>query len=226
MPRTKLTSLLGAPLEFVSGGVDWRSQTLITVSNSEGEKSVLISPRGLQLVKASDYVMAPKERIISTSNKVKDAISIGVKVSGWALVSVMIAFAGVSTLGLVDARVVLTESMSPSINAGDVVIATPPDRKTPQIGDVVVYTGKKFDGTEVAPFAHRIIGGDSANGFVVKGDNNPEADVQKPTVADIEAVVLFTIPLLGKLLSPQVLILLLVAGFGIWLIVDAFRDEE
>jgi signal peptidase I len=226
VPRTKLTTLLGAPLEFVSGGVDWRSQTLITVSSSEGEKSVLISPRGLQLVKASDYVMAPKERIISTSNKVKDAISIGVKVSGWALVSIMIAFAGVSTLGLVDARVVLTESMSPSINAGDVVIATPPDRKTPQMGDVVVYTGKKFDGTEVAPFAHRIIAGDSVSGFVVKGDNNPEADVQKPKVADIEAVVLFTIPLLGKLLSPQVLILLLVAGFGIWLIVDAFRDEE
>jgi signal peptidase I len=224
--RTKLATLLGAPLEFISGGVDWRSQTLITVSNSEGEKSVLISPRGLQLVKASDYVMAPKERIISTSNKVKDAISIGVKVSGWALVSVMIAFAGVSTLGLVDARVVLTESMSPSINPGDVVIATPPDRKTPQIGDVVVYTGKKFDGTEVAPFAHRIMAGDSVSGFVVKGDNNPSPDVQKPKVADIEAVVLFTIPLLGKLLSPQVLILLLVAGFGIWLIVDAFRDEE
>jgi hypothetical protein len=49
--------------------------TLITVSSSEGEKSVLISSRGLQLVKASDYVMAPRERIISTSNKLKDAYS-------------------------------------------------------------------------------------------------------------------------------------------------------
>jgi signal peptidase I len=226
MKTVSLVKALGVPLQW-KGEVSARNaMTLITVSSSEGEKSVLISSRGLQLVKASDYVMAPKERIISTSNQIKDAISVGVKVSGWALVSIMIAFAGVSTLGLVDARVVLTESMSPSINAGDVVIATPPDRKTPQIGDVVVYTGKKFDGTEVAPFAHRVIGGDSVSGFVVKGDNNPSPDVQKPKVADIEAVVLFTIPLLGKLLSPQVLILLLVAGFGIWLIVDAFRDEE
>jgi signal peptidase I len=221
-----LVKALGVPLQWKSEASIRNAMTLITVSSSEGEKSVLISSRGLQLVKASDYVMAPKERIISTSNKIKDKFALATKLSGWALVSIMIAFAGLSTIGLVDGRVVLTESMSPSINAGDVVIAVPPDRKSPEIGDVVVYTGKKFDGTTVAPFAHRIIGGDSANGFVVKGDNNPEADVQKPKVADIEAVVLFTIPLLGKLLSPQVLILILVAVFGIWLIVDAFRDEE
>jgi signal peptidase I len=221
-----LVKALGVPLQWKSEASAKNAMTLITVSSSEGEKSVLISSRGLQLVKASDYVVAPKERIISTSNKIKDAFALATKLSGWALVSIMIAFAGLSTLGLVDGRVVLTESMSPLINAGDVVIAVPPDRMSPEIGDVVVYTGKKFDGTTVAPFAHRIIGGDSANGFVVKGDNNPEADVQKPKVADIEAVVLFTIPLLGKLLSPQVLILILVAVFGIWLIVDAFRDEE
>jgi len=221
-----LVKALGVPLQWKSEASAKNAMTLITVSSSEGEKSVLISSRGLQLVKASDYVAAPKERIISTSNKIKDAFALATKVSGWALVSIMIAFAGLSTIGLVDGRVVLTESMSPSIKAGDVVIAVPPDRMSPEIGDVVVYTGKKFDGTTVAPFAHRIIGGDSSNGFVVKGDNNPEADVQKPKVADIEAVVLFTIPLLGKLLSPQVLILILVAVFGIWLIVDAFRDEE
>ena len=226
MKTVSLVKALGVPLQWKSEASAKNAMTLITVSSSEGEKSVLISSRGLQLVKASDYVVAPKERIISTSNKIKDTFALATKLSGWALVSIMIAFAGLSTIGLVDGRVVLTESMSPSINAGDVVIAVPPDRKSPEIGDVVVYTGKKFDGTTVAPFAHRIIGGDSANGFVVKGDNNPEADVQKPKVADIEAVVLFTIPLLGKLLSPQVLILILVAVFGIWLIVDAFRDEE
>ena len=226
MKTVSLVKALGVPLQWKSEASAKNAMTLITVSSSEGEKSVLISSRGLQLVKASDYVAAPKERIISTSNKIKDAFALATKVSGWALVSIMIAFAGLSTIGLVDGRVVLTESMSPSIKAGDVVIAVPPDRMSPEIGDVVVYTGKKFDGTTVAPFAHRIIGGDSSNGFVVKGDNNPEADVQKPKVADIEAVVLFTIPLLGKLLSPQVLILILVAVFGIWLIVDAFRDEE
>jgi hypothetical protein len=50
--------------------------------------------------------------------------------------------------------------------------------------------------------------------------------VQKPVLSEIEGVIFLTIPLVGKLLSPQVFILLLLCGFGIWLIVDAFRDEE
>jgi len=38
-------------------------------------------------------------------------------------------------------------------------------------------------------------------------------------------VVLFTIPWLGKLTNPHTLILVLLAGFGLWLIWDAFRGE-
>jgi signal peptidase I len=116
--------------------------------------------------------------------------------------------------------------MTPTINPGDVVVSTSPDRLKPHVGSVVIYTGKKFDGTAVASFAHRIVAGDAKNGFTVKGDNNPDADVQKPRLAEIEGVVFLTIPFLGMLLSPQVLIILLLAAFGVWLIVDAFRDEE
>jgi signal peptidase len=116
--------------------------------------------------------------------------------------------------------------MIPAINPGDLVISTSPTRMEPEKGDVVIYTGKKFDGSTVASFAHRIIGGDAVSGFEVKGDNNPDPDVQKPVLSEIEGVIFLTIPLVGKLLSPQVFILLLLCGFGIWLIVDAFRDEE
>jgi hypothetical protein len=96
----------------------------------------------------------------------------------------------------------------------------------PQIGDVVTYTGKRFDGTVVASFSHRIISGDTVSGFTVKGDNNVSPDVQKPKLGDIEGVLLFTIPFLGRLLNPQVLTLILISGFGLWLIVDAFRNED
>ncbi len=88
---------------------------------------------------------------------------------------------------------------------------------------MVIYTGKKFDGTPVASFTHRIIGGDQTSGFVVKGDKNESPDVQKPVLSEIEGVVLFTISNLGLFLTPQNLTLLLFTFFGLWLIFDAFR---
>ncbi|MSZ38196.1 MAG: signal peptidase I, partial [Actinobacteria bacterium] len=184
------------------------------------------SSRGIRVVDSTEYVLAPRERVIAKRNPVKSALQISTKVAGWLVVSILLLFTCANVAGLVDSRVVLTGSMIPSINPGDLVISASPTRLMPDIGDVVIYTGKKFDGTTVASFAHRIIGGNAVSGFEVKGDNNPNPDVQKPVLSEIEGVVFLTIPLVGKLLSPQVFILLLLCGFGIWLIVDAFRDEE
>ena len=226
MQGTDLHSRLGVPLEWVHGYPSRDAMTLVTVSNGQGEKSVLISSRGIKLVDSTDYVIAPKERVVAQRNPIKDAMQLTTKVAGWALVSMLLLFTGANVTGLVDSRVVLTGSMIPAINPGDLVLSTSPTRLAPEKGDVVIYTGKKFDGSTVASFAHRIIGGNSVSGFEVKGDNNPDPDVQKPVLSEIEGVVFLTIPLVGKLLSPQVFILLLLCGFGIWLIVDAFRDEE
>jgi signal peptidase I len=218
--------MLNAPLKWNAGNSTRDAKTLIIVSNRQGEKSVLITSRGMKLVDSDDYVIAPKERSRAKVSTWKRVSSIAVKTIGWSLVSLMLVFASASVTGLIDSRVVLTGSMTPTINPGDVVVSTSPGRLKPHVGSVVIYTGKKFDGSTVASFAHRIVGGDAVNGFTVKGDNNPEADVQKPKLADIEGVVFLAIPFLGKLLSPQVLIILLLAAFGVWLIVDAFRDEE
>lgn len=226
MQGTDLHSRLGVPLEWVHGYPSRDAMTLVTVSNGQGEKSVLISSRGIKLVDSTDYVIAPKEREIAKRRPIKDAIQLTTKVAGWAMVSILLLFTGANVTGFVDSRIVLTGSMTPAINPGDLVLSTSPTRLAPEKGDVVIYTGKKFDGSTVAPFAHRIIGGDAVNGFEVKGDNNPDPDVQKPVLSEIEGVIFLTIPLVGKLLSPQVFILLLLCGFGIWLIVDAFRDEE
>ena len=226
MQGTDLHSRLGVPLEWVHGYPSRDAMTLVTVSNGQGEKSVLISSRGIRVVDSTEYVLAPKERVIAKRHPVKDAMHLTTKVAGWVMVSMLLLFTGANVTGLVDSRIVLTGSMIPAINPGDLVISTSPTRLAPEKGDVVVYTGKKFDGSTVASFAHRIIGGDAVNGFEVKGDNNPDPDVQKPVLSEIEGVIFLTIPLVGKLLSPQVFILLLLCGFGIWLIVDAFRDEE
>jgi signal peptidase I len=221
-----LSSVLYAPLILDARNSYRDAKTLITVSSRSGEKSVLITSRGMKIVDSNDYVIAPKERARAKQNAFKRVAAVSVKAIGWALVSFMLVFAGASVTGLIDSRVVLTGSMIPTISPGDVVVSTSPSRLKPHLGSIVIYTGKKFDGTSVASFAHRIVAGDAVNGFTVKGDNNPEADVQKPKLEEIEGVVFLTIPFLGKLLSPQVLIILLLAAFGVWLIVDAFRDEE
>ena len=226
MNSKDLHRVLDAPLTLDVSNSLLGAKTLVTVSNRHGEKSVLITSRGMKIVDSNDYVLAPKERARAKVSTFKRITSIALKTIGWSLVSLMLVFAGASVTGLIDSRVVLTGSMTPTINPGDVVVSTSPSRLKPHVGSVVIYTGKKFDGSTVASFAHRIVGGDAVNGFTMKGDNNPDADVQKPKLADIEGVVFLTIPFLGKLLSPQVLIILLLAAFGVWLIVDAFRDEE
>lgn len=218
---------LGVPLKWVQpSGNNQRSMALVTVSNGTGERSVLISSRGLMVVDSKNYVTAPKERVKPTNHPIKFAIKLSSKVAAWSMVAFLLSFSVLNISGLIKSQIVLTNSMSPNINPGDMVVSTTPDKKAPKIGDVVVYSGKRFNGTKVASFAHRIISGDANTGFTVKGDNNLNADTQKPVLSEIEGVVLFSVPFVGKLLNPQVLILFLLCIFGFWLIVDAFREEE
>jgi signal peptidase I len=116
--------------------------------------------------------------------------------------------------------------MEPSLSPGDVVIAINPDRKTPEVGDIVTYIGKRLDGSSVGTFTHRVIGFDEKNNLIMQGDANPSPDTQHPTKEDLVGIALFSIPMIGSLLSPKMIMMLLLAGFGIWLIVDAFRNED
>jgi signal peptidase I len=66
--------------------------------------------------------------------------------SGYSIAIILLLFSGLSFGGVVKARIVLTGSMAPAINAGDIIITTPITRKEPQIGDVVAYQAKRFNG--------------------------------------------------------------------------------
>ena len=174
-------------------------------------------------VDGDNYVLASKERGKSKRSAAVRILAKTFQFTSWSLLAVLSLSAVMLVTNVAQARVVLTDSMSPEIMPGDVVIAVGTKWKNPKVGDVVIYTGKKFDGTPVASFTHRVIGGDQTSGFVVKGDKNESPDVQKPVLSEIEAVMLFTIPSLGLLLTPQSLTLLLFTFFGLWLIFDAFR---
>lgn len=202
------------------------SKTLFTISSAAGEATVLITPTEITPSKSRLFVQAPPERIV-TGNQVWEKRTQGaIKTLGYVLSAVLITFSLLSMTGYVKARVVLTDSMAPTIKAGDIVLLDPTTHSVPKIGDVAAYTGRRFDGTEVGIFTHRIIGGDAVNGFLMKGDNNPSPDIQRPKIADVSGVVVFKLPLIGKVLNPKMLFILVPVVFGIWLISDALRDGK
>jgi signal peptidase I len=202
------------------------SNVLITVSSNEGEKTILVSGDKIIESKAKLFVQAPAERVVIGTRKWKMKILAGLKWSGYIGAAVLLTFSMLSFSGVIKARIVLTGSMEPAISVGDIILTTPPSRLTPKKGDVVAYTAKRFDGSPVGVFSHRIIGGDAQTGFIVKGDANPSPDVQHPLIPDIEGVVIFVIPFLGKILAPKSLFVLVPLVFGFWLITDALKNEK
>ena len=120
---------------------------------------------------------------------------------------------------VVQLRVVLSGSMLPVLKIGDVVLVENTKYRKPQINDIVLYTARALDGTPVTTYAHRIIGGSAAGGWIIKGDNNSQPDYGLKANKDVKGVVLLNIPKLGKLLSPIPIALML---GGLWLISLAF----
>lgn len=202
------------------------NNVLITVSSNAGEKTVLITGDKLIESKAKLFVQAPVERVVVGTQKWKVKLMAGLKWSGYVGAAVLMTFSVLSFSGVMKARIVLTGSMEPAISVGDIILTTPTSRLTPKQGDVVAYTAKRFDGSPVGVFSHRIIGGDAQTGFIVQGDANPNPDVQRPLIPDIEGIVVFVIPFLGRILAPRTLFILVPLIFGFWLIMDALKNEK
>jgi signal peptidase I len=201
------------------------SKVLLTISNANGEKTVLITPTEVTPTKSKLFVQAPPERIATPAQARNNKIGNVVKFLGYALSGILIAFSVLSASGFVKARIVLTGSMEPAINPGDIVLLAPTPRTQPELGDIAAYTARRFSGESVGIFTHRIIGGDPVNGWLMKGDNNPTPDVQKPKAEDISGVVFFVIPWIGKLMAPKMLMILIPVGVGIWLIIDTLKGD-
>ena len=201
------------------------SNVLVTVSDLEGEHSYLVAGDKIVKTKSSLFVQAPEERIVVGTRSWYRKATVLTRWFGYALAFTLISFSILSFQGSIKARVVLTGSMVPVINPGDVILTTPPSNITPKIGTIVAYVGRRFDGTAVGVFSHRIIGGNAQTGFIVKGDANPAPDTQKPKVSDITGVVIFVIPLIGKFLTPKALMVIIPLIFGLWLIIDALKNE-
>jgi len=202
------------------------SKVLLTITDGSGEKTALITPSEVQISKANLFVDAPAERVAVKGKSTLTRVFNVTRIIGYGLAALVICFSIFSYSGAVKARIVLSGSMQPAINPGDIIITTPPSNKMPQVGDVVAYTARRFNGGEVGIFSHRVIGGDAQSGFLVKGDSNKAPDVQKPKLKDIDGVVIAILPFIGNLLTRQALFLIVPTIIGLWLVLDAMKNAE
>jgi signal peptidase I len=129
-----------------------------------------------------------------------------------------------SVTGVFQTRVILTGSMQPTLDPGDVVFAVAPKINNPEVGKTVIYTARDITGVPVTQWAHRIISGDASNGWTIKGDANPAADVNIVPSSDISSVVLFSIPFVGKLLNPTSLILISIGVLFFIFLLSRFKE--
>lgn len=199
------------------------SNVLLTISNPTGSKTVLITSDSVVETSPKHFVETPPERVVTGGEKAMKKVRTLATTVGYIFAAVLVTFSVLSSTGYVKARVVMTGSMEPAISPGDIVITAPATRVEPKIDDVASYQARRFDGAPVGVFTHRIIGGDSEKGWVMKGDNNPNPDIQQPKNNDILGVVIFVIPWLGNLLSKQVLFTVIPLIAGMWFLLDTLR---
>jgi signal peptidase I len=204
------------------------SNVLVTLSGPEGEHTVLVTADRVVDSSAKLFVTTPPERIVTKNDlRIQKLKRLGT-LAGYALAALMVTFSALSVTGTMKARVVLTNSMYPTIKPGDIVLTMNPDRIAPAVGKVAAYQARRFDGSPVGVFSHRIVAGNATQGWVMKGDNNKDPDTQKPTNKDILGVVFFVIPFVGKFLTKQALMIMAPMGVAIWMAIDTLRgsDEE
>lgn len=223
----ELSEQLDFPVHLVGSGnsnvlitIHDKSGTSLRVFVKQGEYSISEFPENWKLdLSEPPRSYQPKKIDLTFLKTVFSVIS-------YVLLGVVLTLGVANTLNVAQVRIVATGSMIPAINPGDMVIGLNTQFVSPQVEDVVIYQARRFDDEEVAKFAHRIIGGDPISGFVLKGDNNPDPDVQRVSPEDIESVILLTIPNVGMVLNPQMIIYVLMALVAMFIAWEFLKSED
>ena len=221
------------PLEpFLDNQVAWRppntsleDTTLFLILRTGNEEPKILK---LQNGKASTISQKQLPFVSSVATKKKSLLSrirpAGLLTAvGYAAVVFLTVFVMAVNVGYMQARVVLTDSMSGTFEPGDVVVAAP--WFEPKVNDIAIYQARDFQGQVRAEFVHRIISGDTEAGFEFKGDNNETKDALVVAQEDIRGVVMFWIPNAGTIMKPQNLLMGFAIGMFIYFGFGYIRDE-
>jgi signal peptidase len=122
-------------------------------------------------------------------------------------------------------QIISGHSMEPLLHTGDLVITQ--SASTYAVGDLIAFhvpAGQPGAGSIVI---HRIVSGDGASGFVVKGDNKPAPDSWQPKASDVMGRSWIALPGSGDVLltlrRPIVLGALAAGVFAFWFLMSDVR---
>lgn len=131
-----------------------------------------------------------------------------------AMVIVAVAWAWPAQFGGTTSYVIVSgQSMAPTYENGDVVIAQPGDVS---LNDIIVYRVPEGEAGAGVQVVHRVVGGDGEAGWELIGDNNASTDQWQPTDDDVVGRVVLHLPGAGRLLlslaNPFLFSTLMIAG--------------
>lgn len=110
-----------------------------------------------------------------------------------------VGFRPVALGGSMTWVVIRGSSMLPTFDTGDIVVV----RTVPayEVGDVVAYRVPEDEFGAGHVVIHRLVGGDTAAGFVAQGDNNDSIDPWMPRGSDIVGRQWLIVPGLGRVIT-------------------------
>ena len=127
-----------------------------------------------------------------------------------------------SIFGVISIRAVLTDSMAPKINVGDVVVSA--NWQTPLPGDVAIFHQRDVLGSMKQDVVHRVITISEQGEYQFKGDNNQSVDALTVPKSDIVGTVFLKVPAIGALFNAAGIFFLILLVGGIYLLMYGIRS--
>ena len=127
-----------------------------------------------------------------------------------------------SIFGFISMRAVLSDSMAPKINVGDLVVSA--NWITPTLGDAAIYHQRNVSGVIKQDVVHRVITISSKGEYQFKGDNNESMDALTVPKSDIVGTVFLKIPGVGSLFNTAGIFSILLFIGGISLTIYGIRN--
>lgn len=137
------------------------------------------------------------------------------------LAAIFVVPVALSLFGVISIRNVLTDSMAPKIQPGDLVVSANWIKPAP--GDTAIYHQRTIDGHLQQDVVHRVITMNANHEYQFKGDNNASMDALTVPSSDVVGTVFLKIPGLGNLLNLTGLLIVALMAGGIWLVVFGIK---
>ncbi|MEY4417741.1 MAG: hypothetical protein RIQ88_179 [Actinomycetota bacterium] len=123
--------------------------------------------------------------------------------------------------GVISLKVVLTDSMSPIIKPGDLVVSA--NWMKPGLKDIGLYHERDVAGNYKQDVIHRVVTITADKQYQFKGDNNQSIDALVVPEKDVVGKVVANFTGVGNLYTPLGMLSVVSVIAGIWLVVVGVR---